>query len=487
MASLRDKIIHGLSWKTASVVLQATTQIIVLAILARYLEPDAFGIVAAANVVIAFIQMLSEAGVGPALIQRKNIDENYIGIALILSTSLGLLFSGVIWGLSDYIESFFGMNGLAEVVQALSITFVFIGMYKVPENLLFRSFRFKELLKINLISITIGYSLPAILLAVNGYGVWSMVIASICQIVLKAIILFSISPVSLKVTLSIRNIKDLTHFGAGITLIRFWNYLVQHADKFIVGKFLGATHLGYYHMASQLAILPGKYVGDILDNVLFSAMSEIQNEKQKLQKIYSTALTLGMLFMGLIGTFMALNGKEIIGIIYGEKWIVAANSFSILALGAVFRIGTRLSDALNRSVGVVYQAANRKMLLAVVTITFALVGNNWGVEGVAVAILFSNVFSFVVTSQLSTQSIDMQLTVFIKNIMFVFLCIVMLVLSNYIAEKYLVMSLDNNMLRLLKYTLFDASIFLVICYIFRTQLSMHLRQLIGARSKNNSV
>lgn len=482
MPTIRGRIISGLSWQGASVALQALTQLAVLAILARYIAPEAFGIVAAANIVIAFVQMLSEAGVAPALVQSKRIHNDQIGMALLSSASLGLLFCLITWLLATPIETFFDIDQLGDVIRVLSISCVFIGIFKVPESLLLREFRFKTLLKINVVTSIVGYSLPAISLAVAGYGVWAMVIASLSQLAAKAIIMYAVRPVSLRINMRMGETGKLFHFGAGFTLVRFFSYIIIQADRFVTGKFLGSVGLGYYHVAAQLATMPVTYVADIFDNVLFSTMSSIQGDKIRLRKIYSVALTAGMLPMGLLGVFMAMNGEELVRVIFGERWLVAADSFAILSIGGAFRMGIRVSDVLNRSVGAVYQAATMKMLLAALVIIACLLGQYRGIEGVASGILASHIIGFFLTAQLSAKILGTRFIELFQMIAIVLASMTVLAITNYLTANYLLEGVGNNAMRILGCAFVDALILMLAVLFFRSPIMGYLKPLLRASS-----
>jgi O-antigen/teichoic acid export membrane protein len=185
-ATSRKVVKAGLSWQTASVAIQAVMQMVVLSVLARLVEPAAFGLVAMANVAIAFGQLLSEAGAGSAVVQRqKPITNTFISAAFMLSVGIGVVLFAAQAVLSSWLEAFFGMPGLQPVLIALGLIFVIMGAGRVCEALLQREMQFAALMKINFAAQVLGYAAPAVVLALLGFGVWALVGATLLQALLR--------------------------------------------------------------------------------------------------------------------------------------------------------------------------------------------------------------------------------------------------------------------------------------------------------------
>src|SRR5690554_6679211 len=96
-------------WTLSGVSSQALLQIIVVAILARLLVPEAFGVVGAALIFVSFASILSQIGMGPALVQRLSITEHHIRVAFTISTLIGFCLSILFYFIAPLISYFLRM------------------------------------------------------------------------------------------------------------------------------------------------------------------------------------------------------------------------------------------------------------------------------------------------------------------------------------------------------------------------------------------
>ena len=133
---------------------------------------------------------------------------------------IGIAIAAMIWLLAPFIGDFFRESTAAQVLQALSIIFVINGIGSVPAHLLRRDLRFKELMVADILAYSIGYGLTAIVLAVQGYGVWSLVWGEIMHRVIHAAMTVRYTRMQLYPRWALREATDLLSTGAGFSLAR---------------------------------------------------------------------------------------------------------------------------------------------------------------------------------------------------------------------------------------------------------------------------
>ena len=83
---------QSIRWQTVNVVTQVVLQLAFISLLARILEPADFGVMAIALVVVGFIEIFAQVGIGPSLIQRKDLSPQHTRTAFSFSLVLGCLF-----------------------------------------------------------------------------------------------------------------------------------------------------------------------------------------------------------------------------------------------------------------------------------------------------------------------------------------------------------------------------------------------------------
>lgn len=390
----------GLSWQSASLGLQVTLQLLVLALLARMLDPQAFGLVAASYIAIDLCQLLSEAGASAAVIHREQLDREFVGTAWSTSIAIGIFLFAVLALVSAPVSTFLNMADLQPVLVSLGGVFVLMGIARVPEALLQRELKFATLMKVNLTSQALGYALPAIVLALLGFGVWALVSATLLQWTIKTTLLCMITRGSYAPSFSSTALREMLAFGLGITKEKIWSYLIVQGDRFIIGRRLGADVLGQYHVMA-VALLPSRYFGDVVDNVFFPVMARMREDRERLIATWLSLVTNCFVFMFGVGLFLATNGETIVRLAFGERWLAVTMVFQILCLGAGAQIVGRTGDSVNRALGQVHETARRKMVNALLFLPSAWFASSYGLVGVCFALLGIQIVNALLQTRLA--------------------------------------------------------------------------------------
>jgi O-antigen/teichoic acid export membrane protein len=233
-----------------------------------------------------------------------------------------------------------------------------------------------------------------------GFGAWALVGATLATDLVSSIALTRLQPHSKRLLLSKKELKELIHFGGGITLANLANYLANTGDYFIVGRWLGAASLGIYQQAFNVMLLPAKYLGDVLDRVLFASASLVQEKSDSLAKGYRQSTSVVNLILMPLSVMMIVLAPEIILTLFGSKWQEAILPLQILLISVTFRTMSRISDAFIHAVGLVYDSAMRKYIYASLLIVGSVIALPWGIVGVAIAVTLAALLNYVLIVQL---------------------------------------------------------------------------------------
>jgi len=205
--NLTKKTFSGFAWQYTSFIAQALLQLIVLAVLARLLSPEDFGVLGLAMIFVGFAALFSQLGVGPALIQRSELTPVHIRVGFTLSVILSLVFTLLLVAISPLVARFVRNDQVTDVLLVVSLNFFFTGFGVVAESLLKRNLRFKSLMWASVWSYVFGYALTGIVLAYLGFGVWALVGATLGQSLLKSVLLLIFNPHSVLPSLARREMK----------------------------------------------------------------------------------------------------------------------------------------------------------------------------------------------------------------------------------------------------------------------------------------
>src|SRR4051812_8863568 len=140
---LTNRALGGMIWTFSGTGVQALVQLLALMALSRLLTPAEFGLMGAATVVIAFSQIISQVGVGPAIVQRSELEPAHISAAFTISGGLGFVLGAVVWFAAPAIAAFYRIPEVEPVIRGVALLFPVDGLNTVGESLLMRELRFR--------------------------------------------------------------------------------------------------------------------------------------------------------------------------------------------------------------------------------------------------------------------------------------------------------------------------------------------------------
>lgn len=388
---------------------QAIASIIVLIALARLLSPEDFGVMSAALIFIGFSQIFSQLGVGPAIVQKKDLHSEDIRTGFLLSFCTGCIAFAAIWLLAPAIAGYLSMPALHDVLRVFSIAFPIASISMISESLLQRNMWFKELSMIEFGSYLIGYAGVGVALAWLGFGVWALVYGQLAQIVLKTLLMLSYIRKDFGFGMQWSSAKSLINFGAGFSIAKIGNFVATQADNFVVARWMGAEALGFYGRAYQFLMMPTNLIGKVIDRALFPAMARVQDDNSRLTTAFlrSNSLT-AMLVMPLSAVLIA-SAPYLVVFLLGERWAPVILPFQFLAVILVFRIAYKFSDSLARAKGAVYRRAARQWIYAAAVFIGAWTGSFYGIAGVAAGVAAAVFLNYTLMLHLTGRLIGIKM------------------------------------------------------------------------------
>ena len=171
----------SLKWQSVNVVVQVVLQLGFIAALARLIPTDAFGIMAIALVVVGFIEIFAQVGIGPSLIQSLEVSRTHRKTAFAFSLLLGVLFFIGVYFMAPIIADFYAEPLLTEVLRWIALSFIISGASVVPRSMLIKEMKFKSLFFCSATAMIIGNLIIGLTLAYNGAGIWAYVVSLLAQ------------------------------------------------------------------------------------------------------------------------------------------------------------------------------------------------------------------------------------------------------------------------------------------------------------------
>ena len=243
--------------------------------LTRLLFPEAFGLMALISVLTAGLQMLSDVGIGPSIVQHeRGEDVDFLDTAWTVQVMRGLL----LWSIGIAIA--YPYAWLYDEPQLVLMTMVatsHAAIAGLSSTKLYGLSRRMEVGRIVGIDLTAQISsiVTMVIIAWIYETVWALPIGALVAALVKTVLsqLAIEGPVN-RLRWHRESSRDILHFGKWIFVSTLVGYVALRLDIFVLGRLLPLDLLGIYSIAGLLAALPQLITGRLMNAVLFPALAE---------------------------------------------------------------------------------------------------------------------------------------------------------------------------------------------------------------------
>ncbi|RMH37816.1 MAG: lipopolysaccharide biosynthesis protein [Nitrospirae bacterium] len=354
-------------------------------VLARLLDPEDFGILAALILFLEIGSTVVSSGFVAALIQCPSIEEDHYQSVWLAMMVLGGAMCAGLMALSPWVAEFFHNEMAGRVLPVLALYLLFLPSIAIPTAKLRKAIDFRTP-GIGTMLQQFGGGVVAITGAWNGLGVWSLVIGRLSGHFLNlAYLLYHTRwcP-SLRFRWSV--VRSVLPYASKMVGVNICNDLSTNIDYVLVGRLLGAAQLGFYHRAYYLMTFPLHKVTNAVNLVLFSAFSEAQSRLDDLRHGFLKATSYTAWLCAPMAVGIMLVAPQAIEVLYGEKWLPAARPLQLMALAGVALALEPIAVSAITALGYVGAELKRQLLGIGVMTCGVLVGSLWGLEGIALAV-----------------------------------------------------------------------------------------------------
>ncbi|MEW1706479.1 lipopolysaccharide biosynthesis protein [Microbacterium sp. NPDC089190] len=309
--------------------------IVVLLVLGRILSVDDFGLIALAQIFIAFAGVFVDQGFSKALIQRFDLTPTHVNTAFFASNVLAVILAGASALLSGPISSLFGSPDLQPVIAVLSGALVVNALSSTPAALMERDFRFREL-AIRRVSGAFAGGVAGIVLALAGAGVWSLVAQTMVAAVVGLISIWLTSGWRPGTTVSRDALRELWSVGFAVLGIELIGLVNSQSDRLLVAAFLSTEALGFYFMAMRLVSLLVELFSSIFSTVSLTSLSRLQNDRPSMLRLLYKLAGSSCAVAIPVFTGAVIMAPVLFEVVIGAKWQPSVVLFQILCgLGAL--------------------------------------------------------------------------------------------------------------------------------------------------------
>jgi len=361
-------------------------------VLARLLVPADFGMLLTIQIFTGFASLISGGGMGQALIRAKTATEEDYSIVFTLQCIIGCVIYSAFFFAAPWFAQWYSNPIYTDLLRVSALSFVYRPLVNLPGSILNRQMRFKAATIIGVIAMLVSSGV-SVGLAYFAYGVWSLIWGGIAGAAVNVALLLYITQWRPKISGDFRRGREIARYGLLFSTNDVVFYLRSQVSIFILSRTLGAASVGLFNKGETLARMPHRFITGSVYPVLFRSLAAEQDRPAEsrylffrsiaLIGVYATPLYVGLLWLA----------EPLIRGVYGSKWVEAAGPLAILSLAWPFWLMGNLSG----NVLGARDWLDRELLVQVTTLIYTIaaviVGHNYGINGVAWAVVSSAAFS----------------------------------------------------------------------------------------------
>ncbi len=413
MENFRSKTTHAAGWVIGSQVASQSVSFGIGIALARLLTPDDFGLIAMVLAFTGVAHLLVDVGLGAALIQKKDVSEKHFTSVFWINFFLGCLLALLLFFLSPLIAGYYNRPDVEGVAKVLSIIFVIGSLALVPRNRLVKELLYKYIALSDFISMMVSGGV-AVVLAVNGFGYWSLVFQQLLQQIISTLMIWKYGRWRPKGWICKDAVKELWGFSSYVFSTRLLFYFSGKLDVFLLGRYMGGQVLGLYDKGQSIMLFPLQNVSHMVGSIMFPALSKIQTDMERVRYVYlrSTRAVAFVTFPMMVGVFV-VSKSFVLGVL-GPQWEELIPLIKIFSVAGVAMSIVTLVGSIYLSQGAAKLQFRVSLIYKPITIAAIVGGLSWGVIGVATGFAISKIINGVIALIVAGRLINLRLFAMVR-------------------------------------------------------------------------
>lgn len=442
-------------------------------VLMRILDPSEYGLIGALAVFIAFSTLLIDSGFTRALLNRKQISpEEYSTVFY-----FNLAFSGILYLLlfatAPFLAQLFHEPRIAPIARILFLSLILNAGGMIQQTLLTKKADFRGLTRLNIGAQLIAVT-ASIVMAVNGYGVWSLVTQTVLYALFRTLFLWLYSRWVPLRQFSLKLLRSFTGLSSKLLLTSLISAVFNNIYPAIIAFFYpnAMRQVGYYSQALKYQEIPYTILSNTFRTVSMLILPEINEQTERLHRVVSKMMK-SLAFLSFpIGFLMILIAEPTFVFLFKDKWLPAVPYFQVLCLaGMVSPFAFVLNELFiarekaNYFLGV--EIIRRGILVLLIALLF-----RYGIMGLAASWVIYTWITLIISLVLARKLIRYRLIHFFRDA-FPYAILALVSVS---ASYFITLSIHENGLFLLVNIFVVSLLYLLFCSVGKLEMAREIRQ-----------
>lgn len=390
-------------------------------ILARLLTPYDYGCIGMLEIFITVSTIMIDGGFGSALLQKKRPTQDDYSTIFHWNMAMSTIMYVALFFAAPYIAAFYSIPLLSSVLRVQGIVLFINALKMIQSNILRKNFRFKPMAIVVTASSIISVAVT-IVLALLGFGVWSLVAQNLLISLLPMAAFWVITKWKPAMVFSKKSFKELFSFGGFMFLTSIVNTLSDNIQGLLIGRVYNPSTMGYYSKAKSTEGLASNGISQVVSTVTYQLYAEVQDDLKTLINFLKRITTsIAYVAFPVILSLMIL-AKPIFIILYSEKWLPSVPYFQILAFAGfatcLQSVNLQAIAAIGKSKAM-FAWTMVKRSAGIIMIVGGLVF--FGMNGLLCGMVLGAWFNYIVNSWLVSKHIGYKMRHQVKDLLPIFL------------------------------------------------------------------
>lgn len=466
-ASLKQRTIKGLFWSFSDLVANQGIQFLIQIILARLLLPEHFGLVGMILVLIAISNTLIESGMVQALVREQNSTQADYSTVFYFNLFMALAIYGVLFWVAPIISAFFRTGELTLIIRILSLGLIINSFGMIQRAQIIKKLDFRKQTIVNIVAGIVS-GVVAVICALCGLGVWSLVIKILCMQLFQSALFWYFNRWIPSFLFKYESFKKLFGFGSKLMLAGLLSTFYSNIFNIIIGRMYSATQLGYYSNAQKLNEVASSSITSALQSVTYPVLSSIQHDEEKLKYGFKKIIRISTFIHFPLMIGLAAIANPLVYLLFGEKWMPMAIYFQLLCIAGMMyplhAINLNILQVKGKADLYLYLSIIKKIMLTIYI--FIAIWLDTGVIGLLGAAILDSYVSFLINSFFSGKEIGYSSREQLKDVSFFYAASVIMGLVVYLSGMMLP---GNALVKLIPQVLVGLVLYWAICTIAKVK------------------
>ena len=330
LSTLQAKTARNVSYIGFSQLASLLLSLGTIAILAKLLTPEDFGIIGVGMVFLTLFYSFQDFGVMPALIRRDDRLMEAVSVGLTLRWVMSVLIAVIVVGCSPLIAWFFGDPAISYVIIAYTANLFILNFGFTSQTYLTRSLKF-SCLAFATMGQYLAVAVVSVMLALAGFSYWSLVFGSLAGSLSYVVLLRFYERTPVKARFDRKIMNELLDFGKHILVSGLMTFVVFNFDQAIVGRALGVASLGIYFLAVRFGRTIGQQIAGAVNAVMFPTMARSKEDTEFLKTGYTQSIRMIAVLAVPVTVGLSVLSPFFVNIVLGSKWLAVVIPLSILS------------------------------------------------------------------------------------------------------------------------------------------------------------